>query len=288
MFCQKCGAKNDEDASFCNSCGTSLIQSKQASPSKKHGILFRAALVFVSIIVAFVVIAVIAAFVSGMAGNTVQNPTIVQYTLIPTLAPPSLDVSAHVPSDWVPYTDDADGFTIYKPSSWTVKTLTSSQIDSKYNSSTNAQSNAKLELPDFVYIFNPSLTGFVMITGQDYTSTLYSLYSGQGTNQISDDLYNSWISQLQNMGSFTTIKGEITTSISSVEPDTHLYVINGNPARRIIMTTDINGKLLTGNCYMIAHGDKYFVEYYGAMTGANQADADNSVGIMQSFTTVNS
>jgi len=286
MFCQKCGFKNDDDAAFCNSCGAPLNQTRQKSLPKKHGILFWIAAIIGIFFVVIIVAAIIAAFVFGMASTVNQNSqltTIPTVPTIPTMPPaPSLDVSANVPSNWVQYTNSADGFSIFKPNDWTVNEVTLSEV----NSYSAKQTDLTYFLPYGVYIFNPSNTGFVTIYGADYSGTLYSIFNDQSKTQISDDFYNGVISGLESgEANWESKDGTIQINVTSVERDNTQYIINRNPARRMILNFLVNGHALSGDCYVIAHGDTYYIEFYSAMIKSSKDDASNSVDIMRSLTT---
>jgi FlaG/FlaF family flagellin (archaellin) len=281
MFCQKCGAKNDEDASFCNSCGTPLNQSGQVSPPKKHGILFWIAVVIGIFIVVIIAAAIVAAFVFGMASSVNQNSPIA--TIAPVTAP-SLDVSAKVPSTWIQYTSNSDKFGIFTPNDWTVKEI---PVSTATSYSANKMDTTNF-LPNVIYIYSPSDTGFITIYGADFSGTLYSIFSDQSKTQISDEFYDGAINGVESAGTWESKDGTIQMNVTSVERDINQYTINGNPARRMILNFLANGQPLSGDCYIIAHGNTYYIEFYSAMVGSSQEDASNSVGIMQSLTTINS
>jgi peptidylprolyl isomerase len=272
MFCQKCGAKNDEDASFCNSCGASLTLSEiQTKPPKKHGILFRAALFFVGIIVVIVVVSVITSFYSASQAN--QNFPLAP---IPTVPNPDLylNVSANVPSTWVQYTSIADGFSVFKPNDWTVKEVPVSEVFANSGNSVDISNF----LPNWIYIYSPSGTGYVSIDSYHYSDTPDILFTDQTKTQISDNFYNEDINSIS--------QGSVNET--SIEKDSTYYMINGNPARRMILKNiEVNGHPMNGEAYIIAHGDTIYTEIYGGEVGSSQDDANTSVGIMQSLTTIN-
>jgi hypothetical protein len=279
MFCQKCGFKNDDDAVFCNSCGAPLNQSGQASPPKKHGILFWIAVVFGIFIILIIGAAIIAAFIFGVASSVNQNSQLATVSTAPPAQ--SLDVSANIPSSWIRYTSTVDGFSVFTPNEWMVKEIPISTV----NSYVDLKGDTTNFFPNVIYIYNPSMTGFVTIYGADYSGTLYSIFNDQTKTQISDEFYDGVINGVESAGTWESRDGTIQMNVTSVERDITQYTINGNPARRMILNFLANGHPLSGDCYIIAHGNTYYIEFYSSMVGSSQEDASNSVGIMQSFTT---
>ena len=87
-----------------------------------------------------------------------------------------------------------------------------------------------------------------MIYGLDFTGTLYSIYNDPGKTQISDELYNEFVKGIQ------SIETNQMKVISTVK-DSNYYTINGDPARRVTLNTQINGEPLSGDFYLIAHGN---------------------------------
>ena len=74
--------------------------------------------------------------------------------------------------------------------------------------------------------------------------------------------------------------------IVSVEKDSNYYMINENPARRMVIHMEANGQSLSGDSYIIAHENAYYIEFYSAMAGATQSDTSIASNIMRTFTTI--
>jgi len=269
MFCQKCGAKNDDDATFCNSCGTPLHQLPQ---KKKHGLFFWVGVGVLIVGVIIILAAIIEAFVFGMASTINQNAqTTIPVINIETVAVPSLDISYVAPTSWIGYINNPDRFSVYRPYNWVPQEETTSAI-------TNENANSVNQLPTMpvtVYIPSPSGKGYIVITGVDYSGTAYASDIEQMKTQIPDDIYDSFIS------GFTP-----ETQTTSIGRDEGFYTINGNPARHFTFTSEVYGIPENDDGYLIAHGNDLYVEAYFAMPGSFSSDASNATEIMETFTTI--
>jgi hypothetical protein len=74
--------------------------------------------------------------------------------------------------------------------------------------------------------------------------------------------------------------------VTSVGRDENFYTINGNPARHAVLNMQANGKSVSGDCYIIAHGNDFFIEMYYEIPGSSPSDASTATGIMQTFTII--
>jgi hypothetical protein len=250
---------------------------KKAYPKSQYwGIIFWIlAIIGIPLIIIFV-LAVIAAFVFGMAGSTPNSYETVSTVTIPTIqtiVPAPTIINSIGNPGWVRYTNNDDHFSVYRPSDWTVQELPKSQIpnDNKIDTS--------LIMNKFVYIFTPNLKGFIMIYGVDTSGTLYSIFNDPGKTQISDTLYDQFIDGLP-LG-FTDTN---PVKLIGVIKDSNYYSINGYPARKVTLNTQVNGQSLNGDFYLIAHENRYYIEGYFAMIGSTQSDASTASGILRTFT----
>lgn len=195
-------------------------------------------------------------------------------TIVPlkTIAPAPILIDSSGKSGWVRYTNPNDQFSIYRPSDWSINSIDKSEVMDKSDSLYSQMMN------DYVYIFTPNAKGFILIYGVDFTGTLYSIFDDKEKTQISNEFYDEFVKGLK---SAETEELKIT----SLEKDGNYYVINGNPARRVTIYSQINGQSLNGDAYVIAHGNTYYVEAYFAMAGSTQSDASTASNIMRTFTT---
>ena len=263
------------------------INKREESFSGKSG-LFWLPVVLFALAVVLIIAAVIAAFVFGMAGSTqksyetvplvtiptmqtisynVVQPT-VTFATIPTIVPAPTVIKYIGNSGWARYTSYDDHFSIYKPSDWTVSALDASEVygkDSQY-------------MDKVVYINTPNRKGSIMIYGMDFSGTIYSIGNDPGKTQISDEFYDGFVKGIKS-GETDQIK------FTSLVKDSNHYLINGNPARRVTLYSQIGGETLNGDFYLIAHENSYYVEGYFAMAGSTQSDASTASDIMRTFTT---
>ena len=240
-------------------------------------ILWIIALIGIPILIV-IVLAIIIAFIFGMAGtSTSTNQTTEQITyqtiVAPTIVSKSTVINFYGNNGWVKYTNYDDKFSIFTPSDWAVVALDKTDKVFNFDSSLQSQMMNKV-----VGIYTPNLKGFIMIYGVDYSGTLASIFNDPGKTQISDELYDGFIQGIKT-GETDDVK------ITSVEKDSNYYMINGNPARRLVLHWQINGEPLSGDAYIIAHENAYYVEIYSAMVGSSQSDASTASEIMRTFTT---
>jgi len=240
------------------------------------------------IFLVMVIAAVIAAFIFGMTAaqysyGTVPIVTIptVNYNIVePTTTPQPVQTISSAPividsngnPGWVRYTSYIDHFSIYKPSDWTVKELSKSQVPNEENL------DISLSMDQFVYIFTPNYKGFLMIYGVDYTGTLYSLFNDPGKTRISDAFYEDFIK-----GLYEGFTPSNPMKLIGVIRDTNYYSVNGYPARKVTLNIQVSGQSMTTDCYVIAHENFYYIESYWAMAGSTQSDASTANGIMRTF-----
>jgi hypothetical protein len=184
-------------------------------------------------------------------------------TATPTLK--IIEIRSTGNSNWESYTNYPDGFKIYKPYNWDVKTLKARDV---------LTSKAITLLDDIVYIYSPDANGFIMIYGMDASGTTASMV---GRTQISDTFYTGFISGLSQS---TTYDGGYTKDVTR---DETLYTINGNPARHATMTMYIDNQPLKSDIYLISFDNKYFAVTYMGTSGATQQDATTGSNIMKTF-----
>lgn len=249
-------------------------------------------------LVVIIILAVIVAFIFGMAGSStapVQTIEEISYQPVQTIAPLGTIVPVKIApkptlidysgkSGWVQYTNYEDHFSIYKPTDWATEELTMAEL-SELLSTGDANKIDKTTMNQVVYIYSPSYTGYITIYGIDYSGTLVSIFNDPGKTQISDELYDSAVSSFESSSTASSKDKTIQAEIASVEKDSNYYMINGNPARRMVINWLINGKSLSGESYIIAHDNAYYVELYSAMVGSSQSDAATASNIMRTFTT---
>ena len=168
-------------------------------------------------------------------------------------------------SNWESYTNYPDGFKIYKPYDWDVKTLKAREVLS---------TGTITLLDDVVYIYAPNLNGFIMVYGMDASGTSASM---TGRTQISENFYTGFISGLAQS---TTPDGGYTTNVAR---DETLYTINGNPARHATMTAYIDNQQLKSDVYLITFNNNYYAVTYMALEGATQQDITTASNIMKTF-----
>lgn len=234
----------------------------------------------VIIIIITIFFAVIAAFIFGMAGSSTTSSYTTEQISYQTIATPSIVskptvLNSNVKTGWVQYTNYEDHFSIYRPSDWEVMAF--DKTDSSFGFEESGMDISQI-MDKVVAIYTPNLKGFIMIYGVDFSGTLFSIFNDPSKTQISNELYNEFVNSLQS-GETDDVK------ISSIERDSNYYLINGNPARRLVLHWQINGEPLNGESYIIAHENSYYVEIYSAMAGSSQADASTASNIMRSFTT---
>ncbi|WP_292370724.1 hypothetical protein [Methanoregula sp. UBA64] len=224
-----------------------------------------------------IMLAVIAAFVFGMAGDTTAsaqtgqntNPTV----SASTIAAQATIINSNTPANWGQYANNEDQFIIFKPSDWSAEQLDKSEIFDK------SDSDYSLMMEKAVYVFTPNMKGFVIIYGVDATGTLYSIFDDKEKTKISDELYDQIVDGVKKSGSDKV-------KFTSIVKDSNYYLINGNPARRMTLYMTANGESLSGDWYVIAHGNKYYILGYSAMNGATQSDSSTATTIMQTFATM--
>jgi len=188
-----------------------------------------------------------------------------------TVVPSSINVRSTGNPGWLKYTSYSDRFSIYKPSDWTVKEMDTSEL-------MKGDTSGLKFLDKFVYIFTPNMKGFIMIYGADFSGTLYSIFNDPGKTQISDEFYDGFVTGVKS-GETDQMK------IISMVKDSNYYQINGNPARKVTVNTLINGEPLSGDFYLIAHENLYYVEGFFAMEGSTPYDASTATNIMRTFAT---
>jgi hypothetical protein len=184
-------------------------------------------------------------------------------TVAPTLKTTVIQSTGN--SNWESYTNYPDGFRIYKPYNWEVKTLKARDV---------MQTSVITLLDDVVYVYSPDYSGFVMIYGMDAAGTSASM---TGRTQIADNFYTGFISGLSQS---TTPSGGYTTNVVR---DETLYTINGNPARHATMTAYIDGQQLKSDVYLISFNNNYYAVVYMGTAGATQQDAITGSAIMRTF-----
>jgi hypothetical protein len=168
-------------------------------------------------------------------------------------------------SNWESYTNYPDGFKIYKPDNWQIKTLKARDVLS---------TTTITLLDDIVYVYAPNYNGFIMIYGMDAAGTAASM---TGRTQISENFYTGFISGLSQS---TTPSGGYTTNVVR---DETIYTINGNPARHATMTAYIDGQQLKSDVYLISFNNNYYAVVYMGTAGATQQDATTGSNIMRTF-----
>jgi len=184
-------------------------------------------------------------------------------TTVPTLKTTVIQSTGN--SNWESYTNYPDGFKIYKPYDWQIKTLKARDV---------LTIRGITLLDDIVYIYAPNYNGFVMIYGMDASGTTASM---TGKTQISDDFYTGFISGLSQS---TTSDGGYTKDVAR---DETLYTINGNPARHATMTMYIDNQQLKSDIYLITFNNNYYAVVYMGTAGATQQDATTGSTIMKTF-----
>jgi hypothetical protein len=183
-------------------------------------------------------------------------------TVAPTLKTTVIQSTGN--SDWESYTNYPDGFKIYKPYNWDVKTLKARDV---------LTIKTITLLDDIVYIYSPDSSGFIMIYGMDASGTAASM---TGRTEIAENFYTGFISGLSQS---TTTNGYTT----NVARDNTIYTINGNPARHATMTAYIDNQKLQSDVYLISFDNKYFAVTYMGTEGATQQDATTGSSIMRTF-----
>lgn len=190
-------------------------------------------------------------------------------TIVPVkIAPNPTLINYRGKPGWLQYSNYDDHFSIYKPSDWTVSEIESSE----------AFGDSSQYMKKVVYIFAPNLKGFVMIYGVDFSGTLFSIFDDPNKTQISDEFYDEFVKGIKS-GETDQMK------FVSLEKDSNYYLINGNPARRVKVYSQINGETLNGDFYLIAHENTYYVEGFFGMEGSTQSDVSTATDIMRTFTT---
>jgi len=184
-------------------------------------------------------------------------------TAVPTLR--TTEIRSTGNSNWESYTNYPDGFRIYKPDDWSVKTLKARDVLTMREITL---------LDDIVYIYAPNYNGFIMIYGMDASGTAASM---TGRTQISDNFYTGFISGLSQS---TTSDGGYTKNVAR---DETLYTINGNPARHATMTMYIDNQPLKSDIYLITFNNNYYAVVYMGTEGATQQDAITGSTIMKTF-----
>lgn len=210
--------------------------------------------------------------------RTVPTITIQSIQSIPTIAKPIPPVPKPTlidyteKSGWVSYTNNNDHFRVYKPSDWMVTEIDKSELPNE------GKMDMSLIMDKFVYLYTPNMKGFIMIYGVDYTGTLYSIFDDKEKTQISNDLYDEFVKGIKSSET-ETIK------FTSLVEDSNYYLINGNPARRVTIYSQMNGENLHGDAYLIAKNTRYYILVYSAMAGSTISDESTASSIMRSFTT---
>ena len=196
----------------------------------------------------------------------------------------SVNIDSTGKSNWIKYTNYEDRFSIYKPWDWEVVELTMSEL-SGYLSPTDADKIDKsITMNKVVYIYTPSYTGYITIYGVDFSGTLYSIFNDPEKTQISNEFYDGAVGAIQESSDVSSKDGTLQVKVIFVEKDSNYYMINGNPARRMVIHMESNGQSLIGDSYIIAHENAYYMELYFAMVGATQSDATTASTIMQTLT----
>jgi hypothetical protein len=274
-FCPSCGKPLQfENTEICPNCGVRLksLNTPKKQDSKRSIIFLFAAGIGI-LFLFFIIVAVIAAFVFGMAGTStspVQTPEQITYQTIvtPTIVTKQTIINSKGDTGWVKYTSYEDHFSIYRPSDWTITPIDSTTVWGP---------NSKF-MDKAVYVYSPNLKGFIMIYGMDFSGSIYSVYNDPGKTTISDQFYDAFVQGIK-QGETDQIK------VTSLVKDSNQYQINGNPARRVSVYSQSGGEPLSGDFYLIAHGNSYYVIGYFAMTGSLQSDSSTATNIMRTFST---
>jgi hypothetical protein len=217
-------------------------------------------------------------------------PTVQTVQTIPTLPPPpiapSIKIDSVGQSSWSKYTNYDDHFSIYKPSDWKTTELTVSELSGFISQNDANKIDKSITMNKIVYIYSPSLTGFIMIYGVDFSGSLYSIFNDPEKTQISNEFYDGVVEGLKSGGTSYSKDGKDQWGIVSVEKDSNYYVINENPARHMVLHWQFNGQPFSGDAYIIAHGNAYYLELFCVMGGASQSDTSTATTIMRTFTTI--
>ena len=113
------------------------------------------------------------------------------------------------------------------------------------------------------------------------SGTVGALYSDTDKTKISNSLYDTFI-----VGVKSGFTPDNPLKLVEVVKDSSYYMINGNPARHLLLRTQANGQSLDGDFYLIADGNSYYVEGYMGMYGSSMADEKTATEIMQTFRTL--
>jgi hypothetical protein len=191
-------------------------------------------------------------------------------TPYPTVDIAPINIGSSGRSDWITHRNYVDRFSINKPYDWTVTTLPKTSV-----------TNEPIIMDEFVYLYTPSMKGFILIYGADMSGTVGALYSDGDNTKISNTLYDTFIRGVKS--GFTP---DNPLKLVEVVKDSNYYMINGNPARHMLLRTQANGQSLDGDFYLIANGNSYYVEGYMGMYGSSIADEKTAAEIMQTFRTL--
>jgi hypothetical protein len=178
-----------------------------------------------------------------------------------------MDITKTAPSSWEMYVNNKDGLTMYHPEGWEITEMPKSDITTD-----------TMILPEFVFMYSPSNKGFVLIYGVDTTGTVTALYSSTDNDVISDTLYDSFI-----IGVKSGFTADNPIKLSRVQTDSGNYVINGNPARKLTLYTTVNGESLNGDFYLIAKGNRYYIEGFMGMAGSSDYESTTATDIMRTL-----
>jgi len=226
---------------FCPTCGK-LLQFENAEVCPNCGVRIVSSIISAqqkgkeSNLVKYIIIGIILCFGFFVVAAVISYITLGSgYFTTPTSSETPTIINSVGKPGWVKYTNYENHFSIYKPSDWTVTSL-----------------------DKFVYVNTPDMKGFVMLYGMDTSSN-------PARTQISDEIVDSFIKGLKSSETDQV-------KIISVVKDSNYYTINGNPARRITVYSQLDGESYNGDWYLITHESFLYAEGYSATTGSLQSD----------------
>lgn len=205
--------------------------------------------------------AVTALFAAGCVGNPGGSAT---------STPVAIDYQGD--PGWVRYANTDLHFSISTPVDWEILSVTKSVLAKK------TTMNLTLAMNRVVFACAPNMTGCVMISGMDYSGEPVSPDNDFGDPWIPDNRYEEFLVNAES----ATFEG-IDVTITGITKDSNNYLINGHPARHASFIVQINGESQTTDCYIIAHNNAYYSEWYAARPGSTTFEAATASDIMHTF-----